>query len=844
MSSYAVLEITDGTTTVDLINPASGFFVTDWKPSVASPKGDGVWQDSPMADNRRMVLKRFANVTETLELQVRNWNPDALIESTQDLRRLLEKATDYWLDDWRDEPVWIKAQGRLEDNPRYAVIRDYRTPTDGFPYGEPFWNMLANSAMDDFPLVLERGHWQSTVPGTGECGKSSNLQNYYLAPNLLLNADFELWAGAVLTSWTDLGTDGLIWQNINRQSQALALSIVSGPTMDRRATQSVAVTPGDTIYYRFFASGDGVNAGQFGIYDVTNAAYIVAVATTGVTAATYTLVSGSFVVPALCVSARLELWCAPLNAALILFDNAYMYSLTGMTTASFGRTATCNEEVFVSNKHNQAQLTHIFNYDAAPVAIYSANLINAATPFALLPAVPAAGDMLYFGIDTSIPGAGPFSNLVFDIGTAQTALTGTWEYLSAGANWRAFDVAAASPKLIVDGWIPLADFFGATGVHTVVWSQFEPDNTNAMATGIVNGVTGYWIRWVCTVGAAAPPTQQNRKIYTAITPHVDIASTEIEGDIPATTQIYVNQWGAGFDYAYNYHRLLVASRSVSRGSDFTPYINLGGTQNNAAIVVTGIGATTTVNFLYSPAPTGYAIRYLPVGAEALANAFDVTISNAISEQYNGRFRVFLTVQPMTASPQTLTTQLTASYGSPGSMLVGRYVQAYQSGIVTTTTVSSETVYLIDYGVLTWPSFLRGSTSGNLRLQIALGASAAATYYQYQLILWPIDESVIDILSPGRSMYPAYTYDKMLVDGFGKDRQVIASTYDITLSRRAIEWQTVGGAMTLPPNTGQRVYVANFYNTLPHPDVWMQEPFSLLSVQTYKSQRYLSMRGSR
>jgi hypothetical protein len=172
------------------------------------------------------------------------------------------------------------------------------------------------------------------------------------------------------------------------------------------------------------------------------------------------------------------------------------------------------------------------------------------------------------------------------------------------------------------------------------------------------------------------------------------------------------------------------------------------------------------------------------------------------------------------------------------------MQVYQSDTITIITTGSKTIYLIDYGILTWPSFLRGSTSGNLRLRIALGAGAAAAYYLYNLILWPVDESVIDILSPDRDVFPAETYDKMLIDGFGKDRQVTASTYDIALSRKAVEWQVIGKAINLLPSKEQRIYVLNLYNTLTYPDVWKQEPFSLLSVQMYKSQRYLSMRGSR
>jgi hypothetical protein len=127
---FRVLRITDGTDSVDLLDEASGFYCTDWQPAAHDIKSRGVWQDSPLVDGRRLVMRKRENALEKLTLQVRGFGQDTLIRKTQDLRRLLEKAATYWTTDWQTEMVWIEAQGAYETNLRYGLIHD-RQPVRG-----------------------------------------------------------------------------------------------------------------------------------------------------------------------------------------------------------------------------------------------------------------------------------------------------------------------------------------------------------------------------------------------------------------------------------------------------------------------------------------------------------------------------------------------------------------------------------------------------------------------------------------------------------------------------------------------------------------------------------------
>lgn len=164
----AILEITDGTTTVSLIN-GNPFHLNDWTPNTAEPKAGGYYKDSPISDGKKLASYHWDNVIETFELKGGNSSQDAMIEATQDLRRLLVKAKDYWTSDWQDEPVYIKAKANDETNTRYALIQHGRLQSDDNYYAQPFLQPHCRAVMDELLLLVERGHWSSDAPGTGTC---------------------------------------------------------------------------------------------------------------------------------------------------------------------------------------------------------------------------------------------------------------------------------------------------------------------------------------------------------------------------------------------------------------------------------------------------------------------------------------------------------------------------------------------------------------------------------------------------------------------------------------------------------------------------------------------------
>lgn len=175
----ATLKITDGTTTVNLLDPDSGILLDSWIPALPGWKSGGVYTNNQLTDGRILQDAHRDNITESMTLNVRNTSMDAVIRDSQNLRRLLEKAVQYWTTNWQNDPVWIEAKGKEETNTRYAVIVNYATPSDVNPYAQPFAAMQSSPyLMNGLTLVLEHQPWTGNEPGTGTAVQLNTEHTY------------------------------------------------------------------------------------------------------------------------------------------------------------------------------------------------------------------------------------------------------------------------------------------------------------------------------------------------------------------------------------------------------------------------------------------------------------------------------------------------------------------------------------------------------------------------------------------------------------------------------------------------------------------------------------------
>jgi hypothetical protein len=693
-----ILEISDGTTTIalNLAEGVSGFKLGGlepaWNPTNPFYKGGGTWQQSPLSDGRQLVDKRFENTIDTFSVHVEGTSQDDLITNQQNLKRLLEKAADYWATDYQDVPVYIKAKADNETNSRYAIIYTGRFLQDGNPYACRFNGGVGSTNtiwMWNLTLILEHDHWTENAPGTGTAVEISSVETY-----------------------------------------------------------------------------DGRNLGNV---DSTET-----------------------------------------------------------------RDPTTANEVFVGNKQIVANFTDIYVDDGG---VFGANLMDAALPYNLLPAVPAANDAVYFGIDTSIADSGPFSSIIFDIGTAGTGYNGTWEYWT-GAAWAALSVtdntASAQP-------------FDTTGVNAVSFDH--PSNWATRNLSLDGGpaITGYWVRMrvTSTPGALISPTQQNRDVYSGILGYVEIQSSQVLGDIQALAEIeFYGQSGTVASEQRMASRVVWGLRSYDRGSNFSAYINCSGTDQNPS----GISGNNVVpNSLIATdinSSAGKVIEWIPVGSASDVYIARIELDDTIVPEYYGKYHLFLRARDDTG---TATITFYATYNEVN----GTEVSA--SNQLAELEVTPEYGFL-DLGVINIPtsnSLKTGNPTIQYNINIYANTSGAASVKLNDIIIIPVDEFSMDCFLDSRpiggGLFIINDY-KLNMDSISAPKyRTITTSEKVSTNIQYLPWVEISpGKVILQANSRQRLWFVTALRRI-SPDsggINISTPYNLDSVLVFRQSQYLSMRGSR
>lgn len=427
-------------------------------------------------------------------------------------------------------------------------------------------------------------------------------------------------------------------------------------------------------------------------------------------------------------------------------------------SVTVGRDDTCRDEVFVSNKANIAQLTDIFVYDAS-IATYIPQFPAAALPFFLLPDPVALGDIVYFGIDSTIEDIGPYCSLVFDI-LQPLVLDGTliWEYSQAGPAWATLNVSDGTTS---GGGIPLS----TPGVNSVHW--VPPTDWAAIA---VNGVTARWVRLRVSVFTThiQAPVQQNRDVYTAVSPSVDIDDLQVQGDIPALLRVKARN-RSDEDYYETKdeldlldNRLLIGLRTLGRGASFTSFINLAEdgvvansyAQNPIGVYVEdGAGTTTGAN---PRAAAGIACVHTtpPTGSvDTYADAVAITFGPSVARDFYGTYHIFLRAQleEPSATPsgddEDVRVRLKIQSGSGGISKITqhkRFVGWDANGEV------YKDFQMLDFGRIDLPVTDLFKTTElpdefTVTVQISSAAGTSLEVNLYDLILVPVDEWAGDFI---------------------------------------------------------------------------------------------------
>jgi len=523
------------------------------------------------------------------------------------------------------------------------------------------------------------------------------------------------------------------------------------------------------------------------------------------------------------------------NFAFTTEDSTVTDIQVGCDCITAGREETCDDEtVYVANKQNTAQLTHVLIEDGG---VFGSNLLTMALPYPLLPAVPAANDRIYFGIDTDGLDSGPFCSLVFDLLSAQADIADIdWEYWNGA--WVALTVQDNTDG---DGAMSGAAFDTA-GIKSVHWEQ--PDDWTTTA---INGITAYWVRAEVQDVGTAPPIQQNRHPYTVVWPFIEVQSDKVGGDIPALIRQYIRNQSdddlTSTPVLFS-NRTLVGLRTVDRGENFRAYINLAEEQNPSGITVQAGGGTFTFQSDIHT-PTGWKLQCLNTGTAATTICL-IRWDQTISSEYYGKYHIFLRGYQYNGSDGDIEVQLRGSVGASASKALTDFV-AFQ------TTSDWE---LLDMGVVTFPfsSPISPTESGIVDMLIRARAANATTDFDlYDLILLPVDEWALDSQDVNldstvadalgyRSDDDYNTYLDVDSISWPKNKaKVLLKLYSNDLLDN--DWQTImSGDAIAQSNVTQRYWFLHT-DTSDSPEIGSRYAV-VNSIQMWRLQRYLSARGAR
>jgi hypothetical protein len=495
--------------------------------------------------------------------------------------------------------------------------------------------------------------------------------------------------------------------------------------------------------------------------------------------------------------------------------------------------------VYLTNMRGVENITHVFTWSAANG--WSANLLGGPFPYDLIDvagAAPAINDLLYFGIEFNAPAAPgqELRSLVLDIGTAQTGISLVWEYYWGGA-W--LPLPSVQDNTAVGGQ-PL-DTTGVNSIHWVIPTAVPSSLV------IVNGITAQWIRARVTAvpGPVVAPTQQNRNPYMIDWPYTEIQSDKIAGDIDSLARIKLvveSQDGASVTGVEDlfYSRVIMGLRSMSRGANFTAYLNADddAVANPAGITFSCAGGVFTIASVPSISPVTQAGAF-GAGVTAPTDAYTWTLDTSIAAEYYGTFRAYAVFRGTTTFGNVVT-RLKIKLGAGGET------------ISSPAQISPGTTFeflLMEYGKITIPQPGILTTDDPMTVELIINielVGAGASGYLIDLVLIPVDEWAIDTqdtVNDGDSTIEEGRY--LDIDSVINPKTPLRSlartvaTDEVTGIYLAVK----NGPAILHPNSRQRLWALMCAPLSPGSTTWVADIRTCASIQIEKVQRYLGPRGT-
>lgn len=828
----AVFRITDGTTVIDLLASSPyGWHIASWEPSIAEYKNGGIWRDSPISEGRRMAAKYFGNVIESMTVTVKAGSADEMAVRTQEMRDMLEKASDYWVGRYTTEPVWLEVQAPGESNLRYAVVMAGRLGQEKNYFASPFLQPTCTPVMDELPLTLERSHWQSLPPGERECIVPLIPVSRSFVPLLDEDDAYVSETGSsIVTSSNILRVGnlaaavyhlGVRFRNVTIPKNATILSA----RIILEAYTTLSTTTVKNLIYR----EDNVSPAVFSTYADFAARSLATISTdwTGVVAQA----AGDDLTPtdvSLHVQALVDKddWESGNDMAFFIKDNDKFPSSAGayreyaalenvggrhgpvLVVTWLSEEASCDDEDYgrehiVNCKQNYCPLSGVYYYDVSTTTWSENYLTGTTTPYAM-GANLAAGDMFYFLIDTIYDlEAGPFDNLVFPFEKNEADLTITWEIYTG--SW----TSAAETDYTND--------LSETGTKSVHWSpaSFVAFDMGTLAGTNNPGTTGYVIRArITAVASGADGVILQDHPYTVTWPFIELPASQVPGQLPPLLEAPV-YWRHDLHGTSKW--FIMATRSWERGAHFIAYFNASSKQD-ARTASFALGTDATALTALGGAATGTGMRVSFGTTTTWASRGLWNVGATLAYEYGGRYRMLL----VTAA---------APAGIEARML-------FSASVYTDTHFLVENATLHDIGTVDLSSMAQeGNVYG---FSFALQMAGSSSTDVYAVIFVPLDEWVAEMSGSTTLGNSATNYNYLDVDSVRYPRYPVRAalrTHTTSPTDAFVEayLSKAANPAYLQPHKRQRIYL--FAR-----DDDDQAPRMSYALSTYVLRRYLGLRG--
>lgn len=680
------------------------FGITDslfHKPLLPRLKGGGTFRSSAFSDGRVPVDKKYENVIETINATLttsENYDQDEVIEMINKLQSIFEQAFEYMKPDTHPNtvgPVYMVRKARDETNPVYFIVINGRIPQIGEIFNGTFDPAHSSKpSIPNFVIEYERGEARSHKPGESASLSISSQQKSIKYLELPISDILDVLTARKYSEIIPSPTGNEIGYRTEPLITGVRFQSVPLSTSDNILDANITIVanavsanePYIAIRSELVSNSPAFSTGS----DLINR-------TRGINT-TYWQVPGFFAVneevTSLSIKKQLEEvillpgWLSGNNLTIFLDDDntpsgvslelkrnisfPHKLNVTWHNNVVRGIEATETNEVYVANKFNTSQITHVFTYNGTS---YSSNLIDSALPYSMV--INVASPKIYFGVSSDNNNVlGVFHSIVFDL--IPLTLNGTmdfqWNYWNGTAFTRldglrdnTGDIASFGNKFIHSGinsvsFIPPSDF----------------------TTTTINGVLGYWVMLEGSGNKILTnPQQQNRQIFTVTAPYIDIENSSLNNYITTKLRMSIkNQSGVtvtplgglppvlysdGVQHIMYSNRVIIGSRPLMDNDVFSPFLNCIGEQNPLG-VFTKLKDDTTEASEPSSA-NGKKAVFASVDTE-LATRVLFSMESTVQSGWSGVFRIYARVTQTNNAPNDGSIRIVIEYGTGSPPIIG------------------------------------------------------------------------------------------------------------------------------------------------------------------------------